>query len=712
MQNKEKMMDLVIIEGVGKQETIKKYLGQNFQVVATKGHVRDLPESSLGVDITDNFKPQYVTMPDKKEIVKMLKDKASKADKIYLATDPDREGEAISWHLCHVLGLKEEDPVRISFNEISKHAVLEGLEHPRGIDRKLVDAQQARRVLDRLVGYKLSPILCRKIQPKLSGGRVQSATLKLVIDREKEIQNFKPEEYWTLQAEMMKQDKKSTFSSALQKINGKKADIKNKEQMDSVLATLSENDYVIKDIKKSVTKSHPGAPYTTSTMQQDAGTKLGMNLKKTSETAQQLYEGVSLGAEGKTALVTYIRTDSVRISPEAITMARNYISQKYGEKYLPKTANFYKTKAAAQDAHEAIRPISLDRTPESIKEYVSSECYKLYKMIYEKFVACQMADATFNSVAVEIENGKNLFKATGRTPVFDGFMIAYNFDKKAKKTDENEEKSGEENDLIPELEIGEVIICNKLNPQQKFTKAPARFNEGTIVKEMEENGIGRPATTAQTVNILFTRKYIEKEGKSIKPTELGFKVCDLLDKYFGDIVNVQFTAEMEDKLDEIAATGLPWQDVISKFYAYFSKRLSVADGDSTKFKIEPKQTDQVCEKCGHPMLLRTGRYGEFLACSNYPNCKNIKSIVKEAGVCPKCGKPVVEKHSKKSGKVFYGCSGYPECDFISWEAVAAEKCPECGAYMTTKNMYGNTRVKCSSCNYTKTIKAKQEKTEE
>jgi len=702
-------MELVIIEGVGKQETIKKYLGKDFQVVATKGHFRDLSQNSLAVDINNNFKPQYVIMPDKKAVVKMLKEKASKADKIYLATDPDREGEAISWHLCHVLGIDESSPVRITFNEISKHAVLEGLAHPRAIDGKLVDAQQARRILDRLVGYKLSPIICKKIQPKLSAGRVQSATLKLIIDREREIQNFKPEEYWTLQA-ILSKDKKDIFSSVLQKINGKKAEVKNKEQMDAILSTLT-NDYIVKEIKKSVTKSHPGAPYTTSTMQQDASSKLGMNLKRVSDTAQQLYEGVSLGSEGKIALVTYIRTDSVRISPEAIKMARDFINKKYGEKYLPKTANFYKTKSTAQDAHEAIRPISLDRTPDSVREFVSPDCYKLYKIIYDKFVACQMSDATFNSVGVNIENGKYLFRATGKTPIFEGFMIVYNSNK-SKKQDSKREEDLEANDIIPPLEEGNILACEKLDPQQKFTKAPARYNESTLVKEMEDKGIGRPATYAQTVGKISNRKYTEREGKAIKPTELGFKVCDLLDKYFNDIINVKFTAEMETKLDEIAEAGLPWQEVISKFYSYFSKKLTVADKDNAKFKIEPKMTDEICEKCGSPMVLRTGRYGEFLACSNYPNCKNIKSIVKEAGICPKCGKAVVEKHSRKTGKAFYGCSGYPDCDFVSWDPVSTEKCPKCGEYMTVKKVYGNTRYKCSSCDYTRIEKPKQAEAED
>ena len=705
-------MNLVIIEGVGKKDTIKKYLGSDFEVVATKGHVRDLPEKSLGINVIENFKPQYEIMPDKVDIVKMLKQKQQKADKIYLATDPDREGEAISWHLCNILGLDENSPVRIEFNEISKTAVTKALTCPRGINHNLVDAQQARRVLDRLVGYKISPILCKKIQPRLSAGRVQSVALKLIVDREIEIQNFVSEEYWTLIANLFKDSVKDLFKSSLAKIDGKKSKISNKEQMDEILENIKQGKFVVKDVNKSLTKQHPTAPYTTSTMQQDALNKLGMNLKKTSSCAQELYEGVTIGDEGKVALITYIRTDSVRVSPDAMKMAKDYILENFGEKYLPLTPNVYKVKKSAQDAHEAIRPISLARTPESVKPYLSPENYKLYNMIYNKFLASQMAEATFDSVVAVIENGKYEFRASGKTPIFDGFLKVYNSLKKKEKEEEadNEENDGE-NSKLPVLNIGDVLNLDSLLPTQKFTKPPARYSEATLVKEMEEKGIGRPATYTPTILVLANRKYTEKDGKFLKPTELAFKVIELLNAHFSEIMNVQFTAQMEDKLDDVANNGVEWQQIIKDFYATFSKELAGADRSSVTYKEPPKETDIVCEKCGHKMVIRTGRFGEFLACSNFPVCKNIQSINKTLGKCPKCadGK-VCEKHSK-TGKLFYGCTNYPNCDFVSWEIpVEGRKCPKCNSYLTEKTIYGSIREKCSNpeCDYTKTYNKEKE----
>lgn len=706
------MSNLVIIEGVGKQDTIKKYLGPNYEVVATKGHVRDLPEKTLGVNLYENFKPQYQIMPDKEATVKMLQEKAKKADKIYLATDPDREGEAISWHLCHILGLDENSPVRITFNEISKNAVNKGLENPRGIDIKLVNAQQARRVLDRLVGYKISPILCKKIQPRLSAGRVQSVALKLVVDREHEIQKFVPTEYWTLNAELFPTvtDKKDIFKASLTKINNKKANVPSGEEMDKVLAELKQGEFQVKSVKKTTQKTHPQAPYTTSTMQQEALNKLGFNLKKASFCAQELYEGVNLGEEGKVALITYIRTDSVRVAPEAMAMAKEHILATYGEKYVPSKPNFYKTKDSAQDAHEAIRPISLERTPEKVKPYLSSDNYKLYKLIYNKFVASQMAEATHNLVVAEIQNGNYTFKASGKTPVFDGFMASYSDGKKASKKETTSEEEVEEglNDKLPPLSEGDKLGLEKLNPAQKFTKPPQRFTEATLVKEMEERGIGRPATYTPTITLLASRKYTEKDGKYLKPTELGEHINELLEKYFSDIINVKFTANMESQLDEVAMHDINWQDMVGNFYKDFSKLLYACDKDSVKFKIPPKETDVVCDKCGGKMVIRTGKYGEFLACSNYPKCKNIQTMTKEVGKCPKCGKPVIELKSKK-GKVFYGCSGYPDCDFTSWEIPTEFKCKKCGEYLTKKTVYGNTRYKCSNvnCDFTHTVKKPQ-----
>ena len=695
-------MNLVIIEGLGKRETIKKYLGSDYEVVATKGHVRDLPEKSLGVNVLDNFKPQYEIMPDKKDVVKMLKEKSAKADKIYLATDPDREGEAISWHLAHILEMDVNSPIRIAFNEISKDAVNEALTQPRPIDQKLVDAQQARRVLDRLVGYKISPILCKKIQPKLSAGRVQSATLKLVVDRENSIRKFKPEEYWTLVANLKKGE---VFKSTLNKIKGKKASIGSKEEMDTILENLKNNDFVVKEVKKSVAKSHPSAPYTTSSMQQEAMNKLGMSLKKVTSCAQELYEGVEIAGEGKVALVTYIRTDSVRIAPGAVNMARDYILKNFGEKYLPKQPNVFKSKKSAQDAHEAIRPINLERTPEKLKGLLSPDNYKLYKLIYNKFLACQMEDATFNSVVASISNGDYEFKASGKTPIFDGYLKVFDSSKKSKKEETPEEEENGDNLKLPPLDEGDKLDLDNLVPTQKFTKPDPRYTESTLVKEMEDKGIGRPATYTPTVTLLQSRKYVEKDGKFLKPTELGEKIDEYLEKFFASIIDTKFTAEMEDKLDDVAIKGIIWQDFVKDFYGDFVKLLGTADKDSVKYKIPPKETDIKCDKCGHPMVIRTGKFGEFLACSNFPACKNVSPMRKDCGVCPKCGKPAVEKRSKK-GTIFYGCSDYPNCDFVSWEMPLQEKCPKCGSYLTGKKIYSNLRKKCSntSCDFTESVK--------
>ena len=701
-------MNLVIIEGVGKQDTIKKYLGSNFEVIATKGHVRDLPERTLGVNVNDRFKPLYTIMPDKEDIVKKLKAKSAKASKIYLATDPDREGESISWHLCNILELDPNSPVRIEFNEISKKAVTEAIDHPRAINLNLVDAQQARRVLDRLLGYKLSPILCKKIQPNLSAGRVQSVALKLIVDRENEIRNFVKEEYWTLIAKLFKNENANLiFKSSLTKHKNKKINIPNKDEMDKVLEDVKNGKFVVSNVKKSLSHVKASAPYITSTMQQDALNKLGMNLKKASMSAQQLYEGVDLGSEGKVALITYIRTDSVRVSPDAMKMAKDYILNNYGEKYIPKTPNQFKVKKSAQDAHEAIRPISLERTPESVKQYLTPDNYKLYNMIYKKFLASQMADAIFDTISADIDNGDYVFHTTGKTPVFDGFNVLFKSTSKAKtenKTDSDVEEDESENLELPELKVGDVLELNELVPSQKFTKPLPRFTEASLVKEMESKGIGRPATYTPTILVLSNRKYTDKDGKYLIPTELGFKVSELLNKYFDNIIDVKFTALMEELLDEVANNGRVWQDIVTGFYNKFIKRLALADKDSVTFKEPPKPTDLVCDKCGHPMVIKTGRFGEFIACSNYPACKNIQNVNKTPIIpCPKCGGNIYEKKSKK-GKVFYGCDNYPNCDFASWELPIAEKCPKCNSYMTQKTIYNNIRKKCSSCDYVEQVK--------
>lgn len=693
-------MNLVIIEGVGKKDTLEKYLGPGYEVMATKGHIRDLPVKTLGVNVVENFNPKYEIMEGKGDVVKSLVSKSKKADKVYLATDPDREGEAISWHLSHILNLDEQDPIRIEFNEISKKAINNALSQPRPINMNLVNAQQARRILDRLVGYKISPIICKKIRPKLSAGRVQSIALKLVVDRENEIKNFISEEYWTLHANLYKNNIKESFKSALNKIKGKKQKITSKDEMDKVLSDLKEKSFIVNNVKKSISKQHAAPPYTTSTMQQDALNKLGMNIRRASSCAQSLYEGVDMGTEGKVALVTYIRTDSVRVSPAAMNMAKEYITDKFGKKYVPAKPNFYKVKKSAQDAHEAIRPISLDKTPESVKKYLSNDNYRLYRLIYNRFLASQMANATFNSVVVEINNGDYEFRTTGKTPVFDGFLTVYKNDKKSKNSDEEKEDEANTTTTLPELEKGDTLKLEKLLPAQKFTKPPLRYTEASLVKEMEEKGIGRPATYAPTILTLANRNYTVREERYIVPTELAFKVIELLTKYFPNEINVKFTADMEDKLDDIASNGTEWQKVIKEFYDGFSKKLALAEKDGTNFKEPPKPTDKKCDKCGSMMVIRNGRYGEFLACSAFPKCRNIQGIDKTFGKCPKCDGKVTEKRTKK-GRVFYGCTNYPNCDFVSWELPTDKNCPKCKQYVTEKKVYGKIRHKCSNaeCDY-------------
>ncbi len=659
-------MKLVVIEGPGKRATIKKYLGDDYEVFATKGHVRDLPVHGFGVDLNNGFIPKYEIMNDKKEVISSLKNIAGKAEQILLATDPDREGEAISWHVANVLGINENENVRIEFNEISKNAVQQAIMKPRKIDKNLVDAQQARRVLDRIVGYQLSPILCKRIQPKLSAGRVQSVTLKLVVDREREIINFKPEEWWSINATLSKIGQTNRpFNASFYGKNGKKAKITNAEQKDAFLREIAGQEWIVKGIKKSVTKSNAPAPYITSSMQQDALNKLGMTLKRTTMAAQSLYEGVELAGKGKTALITYIRTDSVRVSPEAQKMAKDYILSKFGAQFYPATPNVFKSKKSAQDAHEAIRPIYIDITPESVKDSLSTDNYKLYKLIYERFLASQMSPATYNSVSLDIGVKDYLFRATGRTPIFAGYTVLYQEYVSKDKDNEDDNQTH-----IPELVEGEILENLGIKTEQKFTKPPARYTEASLVKAMEEKGIGRPATYTPTITVLFNRQYTENEGKYIKPTELGFAVTDLLVEHFPEIMNITFTADMEEDLDEIADGKKEWDKVIAEFYDGFKKEMDKAH---IALKTLVETTDEVCDKCGGQMVIRMGKYGKFMACSNYPKCKNVKNLAdennEEAGVeqefvdevCPECNSKLVIKNSKY-GK-FLACSNYPDCTF-------------------------------------------------
>lgn len=745
-------MKLVVIEGFGKLETVQKYLGSGYKVFATGGHVRDLMTKRLSVDVKDDFKPTYVVMDDKKSVVESLKKVAASAETVLLATDPDREGEAISWHVATLLDIPQDAAVRIEFNEISKNAIQNALKKPRAINKNLVDAQQARRVLDRLVGYKVSPVLCRKIQSNLSAGRVQSVTLRLVVDREREIQAFVAEEYWNFFS-VLTSPKGEKFKAALVSKNGEKLKLTDENSVERIKSWLDGANYSVSNVKKSITKAHPYAPFITSTMQQDALNKLGMTLRQTSSAAQTLYEGVELPGEGKVALITYIRTDSTRVSSEAITAAREFIGDKFGESYLPEKPNYYASKKSAQDAHEAIRPISLDRTPQSLKPHLSKNIYMLYDLIYKRFLASQMADATYNSVSVEIMAKDCLFRISGRTPEFDGFTRVYA--PADKQSDDIDEKNA-----VPELEQGQAVKFVKYDCEQKFTKPPARYTEASLVKAMEEKGIGRPATYTPTVTLLFSRKYIEKSGKAIAPTELGCNVSDMLVKYFPDIMDVKFTANMESELDEIEEGGVRWQNIVAKFYDGFEDKIQAAKDDVYTLKTPDEQTDYICDKCGAHMVVKTGRFGKFLACPNYPKCKNTKNLdefgnivqPKEQEVsdvicdkcgakmivktgkygkflacpnypkcknivnlenktdtdaeslppCPKCGKPLKKVTTKRA--TFYGCSGYPDCDFTSSDPPSGEKCPECGAFTVIKTGKNGKYLKCSS----KTCKFKRE----
>lgn len=689
-------MKLVVIESPGKRETLQKYLGKDYLVVSSKGHVRDLPQNSFSVDLNKNYEPRYEILPDKKTVIDDIRKKAEKCDGILLATDPDREGEAIAWHLAFCLGIDPNSNCRIVFNEISKTAVEKALTCPRPIDLSLVDAQQARRILDRIMGYKLSPILCKKIQPKLSAGRVQSVCLKLVVEREKEIEHFKPEEYWNLSAFLKKGISK--FKSALVLYKNKKIKLSNKVEVDEVLQNLQNADYVVSDIKKSKTKSKAPAPFTTSTMQQDALNKLNMSLKRTTSAAQQLYEGIDMPNEGKIAFITYIRTDSVRISEGALDMARSFISKKYGSEYLPTKPNTFHVKENAQDAHEAIRPISLDRDPESIKNIAPNDAYKLYKLIYERFVACQMKDAEYDNVTCEIKANECVFKAVGKTLNFAGWTSAY----KAYDASKENEQDDKDNSKLPKMENGDKLELVELKPEQKFTKPPVRYTEASLVKAMEEKGIGRPATYAPTVTTIASRGYTKKDGKYIVPTELGRSVTGFLENYFNKMINVTFTAYMETKLDEIADNKTKWQDVIDAFWRSFKELLTNANFNAyVSPKKEPEKTDIKCDKCGHIMVIREGKFGKFLGCSNFPTCHNIMEYKDEStpkGVCPECGKEVVQRHSKK-GKIFYSCSGYPDCKYMSWDVPTGEKCPQCQSALVQKGK----KVVCSNhnCKYVK-----------
>lgn len=685
---------LVIVESPAKAKTIEKYLGKNYVVEASMGHVRDLPKSQLGVDIENEYNPKYITIRGKGELLSKLRKLAKKSDKIYLATDPDREGEAISWHLANVLKIDENENCRIEFNEITKDAVKNSIKHPRKINCNLVDAQQARRVLDRLVGYEISPLLWRNVKWGLSAGRVQSAALKLICDREEEIKKFNPEEYWTVDVKLKKG--KKSFPVKLTTKNKKKIEIKNKEQADQIIEELKENEYIVSKIKKGTKNKNPLAPFTTSTLQQEASKKLNFMTKKTMSVAQQLYEGVEVKKFGTVGLITYMRTDSVRISKEAQEKALNFIDETYGKEYVPEEPRVYKGKKNIQDAHEAIRPTYVEITPEIAKANLSNDQYKLYTLIWKRFIASQMATCVLNTNSLEIKNGNYTLRASGSTIKFDGFMKAYEY------------ILGEEEEsvLLPELEENEVLKEESIEGKQHFTQPPARYSEAAFVKLLEEKGIGRPSTYVPTISTLISRKYVDREKKILIPTELGFIVNDILSNYFKQIVDTDFTAEMEVKLDNVEAGKESWTHIVDEFFTPLKEDIEKAEKEISKVIIEDKVSDVPCDKCGRLMVIKHGRFGDFLACPGYPECQNTKPIVEEVDAnCPLCGGKILVKRSKK-GNRFYGCSNYPECNFVSWYEPTNEKCPECGSYMVKR--YSKSKgeyLQCSDkeCKYEKII---------
>ncbi|MEE0914195.1 MAG: type I DNA topoisomerase [Ruminococcus sp.] len=691
------MSDLVIVESPAKAKTIKKYLGSNFEVVASMGHVRDLPKARLSVDIKKQFAPKYEIIKGKEKLVKDLKKLASESDNVYLATDPDREGEAISWHLAYILGLPDDYCNRVEFNEITKTGVKNGMDNPRSINIDLVNAQQARRILDRLVGYKLSPFVSQKIRRGLSAGRVQSVALRIICDREEEIRKFKPEEYWTIDAKFIPKGSRKAFSASLHSdVNGK-IKIQNQEQADKIEADLKDADYTITKVRHGTRKKSPAPPFITSTLQQEASRKLGFQSRRTMKVAQELYEGVDIQGMGATGLITYMRTDSLRISNIAIEEVTSYISSAYGDEYLPPKPRFFKSKNNAQDGHEAIRPSMPSLAPDKIKDSLTSDQYKLYKLIWNRFTASQMADCIQKTTQADIEANGYTFKASGYYVDFPGFTTLY-----VEGKDEEDEKASQ----LPPLEKNMPAKCKELKKNQHFTQPPARYTEASLIKALEEYGIGRPSTYAATITTITSREYVKREAKSLIPTELGEVSTNLMKERFPKIVNVKFTAQMEENLDMVEHGEEEWHQLLDDFYGDFEKTLKKAkeEMEGVKIKLKEDETDLVCDKCGKPMVVKYGRYGKFIACSGYPDCKNILKFVEKTGVkCPKCNGDVIVKHTK-SKRIFYGCSNYPECDFVSWNEPVNERCPQCGEILFKKK--GKKPVVfCAKegCGFTKTI---------
>ncbi|SEN31351.1 type I DNA topoisomerase [Paenibacillus sp. OV219] len=688
---------LVIVESPAKAKTIGKYLGSKFIVKASMGHIRDLPKSQIGVEVENDFNPKYITIRGKGSILKELKDASKKVKKVYLAADPDREGEAIAWHLAHYLEIDESDSCRVVFNEITKQAVKDAFKAPRPINMDLVNAQQARRILDRLVGYKISPLLWKKVKKGLSAGRVQSVAVKLIIDRENEIDAFVPVEYWTITAQL--KQGATTFEAKYHSLNGEKRELGNEADVQEVMKAMGDSAFTVSEVKEKERLRNPAAPFITSSLQQEAARKLGYRASKTMSVAQQLYEGVDLGKEGTVGLITYMRTDSTRISPIAQEEAKNYIEEKYGPAYSPEQPRVYtKKNSNAQDAHEAVRPTSVFRDPESVKEFLSRDQFRLYKLVWDRFVASQMSSAVLDTMTVDLKVGSGaIFRAVGSKVKFPGFIKIY-----VEGNDDGTTTDDEK--FLPPLAVGEVVSAEAIDPKQHFTQPPPRYSEARLVRMMEEVGIGRPSTYAPTLETIQKRGYVAMEEKKFIPTELGELVIQMMEEFFPEILDAEFTAHMEDDLDHVEDGKEDWVKVLANFYSSFEKRLEYAEEEMKEVELQDEISDELCEKCGKHLVYKMGRFGKFLACSGFPDCRNTKPIVKDIGVtCPKCheGK-IIERRSKK-GRYFYGCDQYPGCDYVSWDKPVSKPCPQCNSVMVEKRNKSGAKLLCTQCDYNEEV---------
>ncbi|GCF74708.1 DNA topoisomerase 1 [Bacillus cereus] len=682
---------LVIVESPSKAKTIEKYLGKKYKVVASMGHVRDLPKSQMGIEVKNNFTPKYITIRGKGPVLKDLKSAAKKAKKVYLAADPDREGEAIAWHLANTLNVDVESDCRVVFNEITKDAIKEAFKHPRAINMDLVDAQQARRILDRLVGYNISPLLWKKVKKGLSAGRVQSVAVRLIIERETEIQNFEPEEFWTIKTEFVKG--KDTFEASFYGVDGEKVQLTNEEQVNEIIEKMKDNAFSVENVTRKERKRNPALPFTTSSLQQEAARKLNMRAKKTMMLAQQLYEGIDLGKQGTVGLITYMRTDSTRISETAQTEARTYITESFGAEYIGTEKKKETKKSNAQDAHEAIRPTSVMRKPEELKSFLGRDQLRLYKLIWERFVASQMASAIMDTVTARLINNNVQFRASGSVVKFPGFMKVY--------VESKDDGAEEKDKMLPPLEVGETVFSKDIEPKQHYTQPPPRYTEARLVRTLEELGIGRPSTYVPTLETIQKRGYVGLDNKRFVPTELGGIVIELILEFFPEIINIEFTANMEQSLDEVEEGNANWVKIVDDFYVGFEPRLEKAEKEMREVEIKDEPAGEDCELCEHPMVFKMGKYGKFMACSNFPDCRNTKPIVKEIGVtCPKCDKgQIIERRSNKKKRLFYGCGTYPECDFVSWDKPIGRKCPKCEGMLVEKKLKKGVQVQCISCDY-------------